>query len=213
MASTTILGSRTLEANRIVDDLFNMLSKYGQGDYLGEQVSQLEHSLQAANCAKETGSSNTTVLAALLHDCGHILPNSILVNSTSEDASSNQQMTLSTGQSVGRHGHDILGGNYLASLGFPPQVYELVQGHVVAKRYLTAVEEEYYNGLSDASKRSLGFQGGPFSQSQVESFRKEPFFQEKVQLRRFDDAAKVVGAQVPPLDAYRELAIVVLQQV
>ncbi|KAJ3927040.1 MAG: hypothetical protein NXY57DRAFT_1108958 [Lentinula lateritia] len=178
----------------VIDHLFRILEEYGQGDYIGESISQIEHCLQAAYCAKQAA-----VLAALLHDCGQML-----------EIGTN--MLLPSGRSVGKHGHDVIGGLYLASLGFPPEVWELVRDHVVAKRYLTAVEEGYHHALSEASKLSLGFQGGPFSHSEIKNFEQDPLFFEKVQMRRFDDAAKIVGARVPPLASYKDLAMRWLQK-
>ncbi|KAJ3824186.1 hypothetical protein F5880DRAFT_416647 [Lentinula raphanica] len=188
------------------------------------------------------------IVAALLHDCGQILPQHILENQIlsfrdqlggyvglgnqrsytviSTDSHSTppmdqdghlisscslgNDMLLASGESVGRHGHDILGGMYLESRGFPPEVYELVRDHVVAKRYLCAVDEQYYEGLSEGSKRSLEFQGGLFEGTQIEQFEKDPLFAEKVQMRKFDDGAKIIGAKVPFIDEYREIAVKVL---
>ncbi|KAF9068140.1 hypothetical protein BDP27DRAFT_1266652 [Rhodocollybia butyracea] len=206
------MASTDLNNSEIVDRLFNMINQYGQGSYTGEQTSQIEHSVQAANCAREAGASDATVLAALLHDCGQILPQDILdaqiVSKVGSETTTElgTAMLLPSGASVGRYGHDIIGANYLASLGFPPEVCELVRDRVVAKRYLTAVEEGYYEHLSPTSKRSLEFQGGPFSASEIEQFKKDRLFREKVQLRRFDDSAKVAGAKVPALESYRDLA-------
>ncbi|MBL6690349.1 MAG: HD domain-containing protein [Pseudomonadales bacterium] len=42
-----------------------------QADYIGEPVSQLEHSLQTAALAVLSGADEPLVLAALLHDIGH----------------------------------------------------------------------------------------------------------------------------------------------
>lgn len=39
--------------------LVNSLEKYGQGDYIGESISQLEHCLQAAHQAQKSGTINT----------------------------------------------------------------------------------------------------------------------------------------------------------
>lgn len=39
--------------------LISTLVKYGQGDYIGESISQLEHSLQAANQARNDRKSFT----------------------------------------------------------------------------------------------------------------------------------------------------------
>lgn len=145
---------------------------------------RVRDSLQSFHLADNRGPW-LAVLAALLHDCGqmcvpfscielfrlgihspcrlpkHILDAQIHSSSFLFDPSSPEigtNMLLPSGRSVGKHGHDVIGGLYLASLGFPPEVWELVRDHVVAKRYLTAVEEGYHHALSEASKLSLGFQ-------------------------------------------------------
>ncbi|KAJ1895131.1 hypothetical protein LPJ81_005028 [Coemansia sp. IMI 209127] len=112
-----------------------------------------------------------------------------------------------TGQSVGIMGHEKLGAEYLRRLGFSSKVCNLVESHVVAKRYLTAIDQKYYESLSNASKLSLKFQGGPFSPEDAAAFETDPLFKEKVQLRKWDDASKVVDLQTPGLDAYRAMAI------
>uniref|UniRef100_A0A0W0EU81 HD domain-containing protein n=1 Tax=Moniliophthora roreri TaxID=221103 RepID=A0A0W0EU81_MONRR len=180
-----------------------------QGDYIGESISQLEHCLQAAHCARSSGSSDEVVLAALLHDCGQILPIETLKAAVSS-SSDVQDMRLFSGISVGRHGHEYIGAQYLEALGFPLTICELVRDHVIAKRYLTAVEEGYYANLSDASKKSLEFQGGPFSPTEVTEFEHDPLFKEKVMMRRFDDNAKEVDKWVPRLESYRDLAVIIL---
>ncbi|KAE9396265.1 hypothetical protein BT96DRAFT_824959, partial [Gymnopus androsaceus JB14] len=105
---------------------------YSQEDYIGEPISQIEHCLQAANCAREAGEivpQCYSVLAALLHDGGQMCTILKWV-----------RRCFYLLESLGRHGHDLIGGTYLASLGFPPQVCELVRDHIVANRYLTAVK-------------------------------------------------------------------------
>jgi predicted HD phosphohydrolase len=37
--------------------LINLLDEHGQGDYIGESINQLEHSLQAAHQAQKSGMS------------------------------------------------------------------------------------------------------------------------------------------------------------
>lgn len=77
-------------------------------------------------------------------------------------------------------------------------------------RYLTATETGYYEGLSQASKNSLKYQGGPFNEHEVAEFQKDPLWKEKVGLRRWDDQAKVVDLDVPKLDSYKDMACRVL---
>lgn len=80
-------------------------------------------------------------------------------------------------------------------------------------RYLTAVDASYYEGLSEASKQSLRFQGGPFKGEELEEFEKDPWRDEMVMLRRWDDGAKIVGieGETPRADWYREIIVRHLQ--
>jgi predicted HD phosphohydrolase len=48
--------------------LISTLVKYGQGDYIGESISQLEHSLQAANQARNDRKSFTYQINLVLCD-------------------------------------------------------------------------------------------------------------------------------------------------
>jgi predicted HD phosphohydrolase len=72
-------------------------------------------------------------------------------------------------------------------------------------RYLTAVDTSYYDSLSEASKQSLRFQGGPFVGEELEEFKRDPLKDEIVKLRKWDDQAKIVGIEkvTPRADAYR----------
>ncbi|KAF7338026.1 Phosphonoacetate hydrolase-like protein [Mycena venus] len=178
-------------AYEVVTALFQLLKAQGQADYIGESISQLEHSLQTADAAKQSGADDATVCAALLHDIGQFLP-----NSTAQDM-------LTDGVSVGKASHEAIGAAYLASLGFPRKVCELVGAHVVAKRYLTATEPDYVKGLSSASKKSLEHQGGPFTPAQVKEFEEDPLAQAKISLRRWDDQAKRTDIEASSLESFR----------
>jgi predicted HD phosphohydrolase len=131
-----------------VKTLFSFIKIQGQFDYLGEKVSQLEHTLQAAQLAVESGADDDTILGALLHDVGRFIP----------DAEDMPAMIAADGLFVGRQSHEVLGEKYLRGLGFSEMICELVGAHVIAKRYLTAVDKEYYDGLSQSSKTTLKFQ-------------------------------------------------------
>jgi len=161
-----------------VSQIFDILIAQGDADYIGEPISQLEHCLQAAQLAVEAKADDVTVAAALLHDIGQFLP------------SSTAKAVMTNGGSVGRTGHEQIGETYLRQLGMSSVVCELVGAHVVAKRYLTASVPGYYESLSDASKASLKHQGGPYDPEQVQEFLKDPLWEQKVQLRQWDDQAK-----------------------
>ena len=47
---------------------------------------------------------------------------------------------------------------------------------MLAKRYLTFKEPGYYEGLSDGSKRTLGFQGGLMDAKESAVFEQDPLY-------------------------------------
>jgi predicted HD phosphohydrolase len=49
------------------------------------------------------------------------------------------------------------------------------------------------------------------SQDEVDRFRTRPYFQEAVRLRRWDDAAKVVGMKTPALEDFAHFLDLVLE--
>ena len=59
-------------AEQFIDNLFSWLSHEGQSSY-DEAVTQLEHALRSAALAECETSQNSDIVAALLHDVGHLL--------------------------------------------------------------------------------------------------------------------------------------------
>ena len=170
------------------DRVLNLFNAAGHTEYHGEQVSQLEHALQAAHLAGEDGGDEQEIIAALLHDIGHIWP------------VEGRQVT-----SVGVVEHDEVGAQALRELGFSDDVADIVSGHVAAKRYLVATDKDYASKLSDVSVEYLRLQGGPMSSGEVRDFTRSPNWQSMVRVRTWDDRAKRPGANVPGLESYREL--------
>src|SRR5215467_10809269 len=148
-------------------------------------INQLQHALQAAHLAETDGASPATVLASLLHDVGH------MIHALGEDPA---------GRGIDDV-HEELGAKWLAER-FGPEVCEPVRLHVAAKRYLCAVEPDYFGKLSPDSVRSLNLQGGPMSADEISAFRANPLHGEAVRLRRFDEAAKDPRASTPDFDHY-----------
>jgi predicted HD phosphohydrolase len=171
----------------VVDRIFALFDRCGDLSY-GEAISQRDHALQAAHFAVEDRAPETLVAAALIHDVGQFL------DQAGEAA-----------EAEGRDAyHEHLGAAFLAP-HFPAAFVEPVRLHVDAKRYLCAVEPGYMEELSGASRLSLRFQGGPFSQLEQQAFRALPYWEEAVRLRRCDDLGKQVDLPVAPLAAYRSL--------
>lgn len=184
--------------------IFDLMSKQDDSTYIGEQISQLAHSLQAAHLAAISQESENVTIAALLHDIGQILP----LHTKDDIRQSQKQENIldEEGKSVGRIGHELIGEQYLREQGWPEEVAALVGAHVMAKRYL-AMQPEYYNSLSKASRSSLKGQGGPFTEAEANLLREsDPMLPKKIALRKFDDGAKVVGKQTRSLEQWWEIA-------
>ncbi|KAG4428915.1 hypothetical protein IFR05_015602 [Cadophora sp. M221] len=192
-----MLPSVIARAEETIATLFSFITAQGSSDYLGENVSQLQHSLQAAYLANQAGADNETVLAALLHDVGRFIPQSMEM----------PKMIAPGGTFIGRASHEVLGERYLRELGFSEKICQLVGAHVMAKRYLTAVDGKYYEGLSRSSKQTLELQGGIFTPEQVKQAQKDPWLEQKLAVRRWDDLAKDPNLKVEPLSFYEDMAI------
>ncbi|KIW13202.1 phosphonoacetate hydrolase [Exophiala spinifera] len=191
-----MLSSIETHAELTIRHLFGFITAQGHTDYIGEAVSQLEHSLQCAQLAVEAGADDDTVLGSLLHDVGRFIP----------AADRMPAMIAPNGTYVGRESHEALGEKYLRSLGFSDKICQLVGAHVMAKRYLTAVDKDYYDGLSQSSKTTLKFQGGTFTEDQVREAEKDPLLMAKLAVRRWDDMAKIPNQETLPLEYYGKMA-------
>ncbi|KAL4398732.1 hypothetical protein ACI68E_004129 [Malassezia pachydermatis] len=111
-----------------VSYIFKLLKDQGQGDYLGEAISQLEHCLQAAYLAEQEVDDDEIIIATLLHDIGQFLPLNEL------GTSAERMFDSDLGANVGRGGHDTLGKDWLLAHNWPQRVADLVGAHVIAKR-------------------------------------------------------------------------------
>jgi phosphonate degradation associated HDIG domain protein len=170
-------------------DIEKLFRDHGHIAYSGEGVTQLEHALQSAHRAELAGADDALVTAALLHDLGHLL---------------NQQGETPTERGIDDQ-HQYFAIPFIRAL-FPPAVVEAIRLHVDAKRALCALEPEYYEALSEDSKRSLTLQGGVFTAAEAEAFRARPFAGNALQVRRWDDAAKVAGEPTPAIGHFLQIA-------
>ena len=79
---------------------------------------------------------------------------------------------------------------------------EPVALHVPAKRYLCAVDPNYFSTLSPASVRSLALQGGAFAAETARDFVRLPHAKDAIRLRRWDEAAKNPDKGTPSLNHF-----------
>jgi phosphonate degradation associated HDIG domain protein len=172
----------------VTDEILTIFQKCGSVEYFGESVSMTEHALQAAFFARTAGAPPGLIVAALLHDIGH------LVDDVPSDIAD---------WTMDAH-HEQVGGRWLARR-FRPEVSEPVRLHVPAKRYLLATDAGYFAKLSPASVVTLKLQGGPMAAHEVAQFETEPFYKDAVRVRQWDDQGKVAGLKTPELGDYRTL--------
>ncbi len=181
----------------VIEEVFGLYEKYGEEDYIGEPVSQLEHMSQSATLAMNAGYDDEVILAAFFHDIGHIC-----VMRASENSMGN----------FGTKSHEKIGADFLRGKGFPEKIAALVENHVQAKRYLTFKYPDYYHNLSDASKNTLEFQGGKMSEEEAIRFEKGPFFEVSILMRSWDEMAKEVSVPIINLEILKKRALALLKK-
>lgn len=166
-------------------DLLQILRSRGHEQYGGEAVTQLEHALQCATLAQENQAGPELITACLFHDLGH------LIHDLGENAAE---------KGVDDR-HEYCAIPWLKPL-FSEAVTEPIRLHVEAKRYLCAVDSDYFDSLSTNSRQSLRLQGGIFSPEEVKKFLNSPYAESAIQLRCWDEDAKVHGQVTPNLDDF-----------
>lgn len=148
-------------------------------DRSGDPVDILDHDRQCAELLRRDFPADEELqVAGLVHDIGH-------------------KLVAGDDGGHGEHGAAAVRG----LLG--DRVARLVELHVVAKRYLAATDSLHVAALSESSQRTLVAQGGPMTAAEIAAFERDPEFAAAVALRRADDAGKVVGLAVHPLDSWR----------
>ena len=169
------------------DQIFQVFREFGNRHY-GENVSELEHALQTAEFATQSGESDSIVLSCLLHDYGHMLHD--------------------LGEDIAQHGIDAKheeNGATLLRDWFPEVILEPIRQHVAAKRYLCWKFPAYADGLSDSSRLSLRLQGGPMNDGEARKFETKPHFTASIKVRQYDDMGKIPAMQTADLESYRGL--------
>lgn len=179
-----------------VNLLFSLYERFGNADYIGEEITQKEHALQCADLAVKDKQNDEFIVASLFHDIGHLI---------------GYWAGLPSMDHVGTVDHDVLGATLLRQLGFPFNVQDWVANHVQAKRYIRFTQPDY--PLSDGSEASLKHQGGVMEKEEAKSFEENPSYKKYLLLRSYEDRGKVVGKKVPGLEFYRPIIKSVLSSV
>ena len=173
----------------IADAVFALYEQHGDEDYIGEPVSQVEHMSQAAALAEAEGYDDEVILAAFFHDIGHLCA------------------TAESMDGMGNVDHEKLGAQFLLERGFSARLANLVNGHVIAKRYLTYKHPEYFEKLSPASRVTLNFQGGVMDVEEAIEFEQHPDADLIIRMRYWDDEAKLTNIPVNNIYHLKQLTV------
>ena len=168
-----------------IDNIIRLFQERGESQYGGESVTQRQHALQCALLAEKESAPAALITAALLHDIGHLL----------------HRLPADAPDRGVDDSHEDLGCRFLKGL-FGDSVAEPVRLHVPAKRFLCSTDSEYEGRLSQPSRVSLELQGGRMSDEEVADFKLNPFADDAVRLRRWDDEAKVVDLETPAIEHF-----------
>lgn len=156
-----------------IDEVVRLFEKWGDVNY-AEVITQTEHAVQCAVLAESDGAPSHLVVAALLHDIGHLV-----------DLEMNDGIEVLERDTS----HEASGARSIADI-LPASVRLPIALHVEAKRWLCAREDGYLDALSPASAHSLRLQGGPMTDEETLRFERMPGFADAVALRRWDDLGK-----------------------
>ena len=181
------MSQPALKTDEIVDFLLDLFARRGAEEYMGEAVSMAQHMEQSAACAVADDADDDLVIAALLHDIGHFVGD-FPIDALEKGLDNN---------------HEDAGAQFLMPY-FPATVTEPIRLHVAAKRYLCAIDANYFRQLSPASIQSLKVQGGPMNDAEIAEFEANPYYQLAVKTRHYDDDGKVAGLDIKPVASYRD---------
>lgn len=178
-----------------LNDIRTLFEQHGNLAYSGEPVTQLEHALQSAALAENENASEELVVAAFLHDLGHLL---------------NRHGDTPTERGIDDL-HQYFALPFLRPI-LPAAVLEPIRLHVDAKRCLCAIDDTYFGRLSADSVRSLELQGGIFSRQDAEDFLSKPYAEDALRVRRWDDLAKEANRATPDIDHYMSVVERVMEK-
>ena len=178
----------------IADDIRDIYERRATARYGLSDVNQQQHALQAAAMAEANGEPPALIVAALVHDIGHMIHD---LGENPAEAGIDDK-------------HEALGAVWLED-HFGPEVTEPVRLHVPAKRYLCTTDQSYFGKLSEDSVLSLKLQGGLMTSDEVAAFEANPHAQAAVRLRRLDEAAKDPAMKTPGVGHFMGYVAAVLR--
>lgn len=170
-----------------VQEIMQLFRQRGQEIYC-EGINIVEHMLQCANLAAKETTDEEVIIAAFLHDIGHLLDTKQLEKFDGEN-------------------HAFIGAKFVQSMGFSTRIAVLIQNHIEAKRYLSLVDTFYYQSLSELSKQNLAHQGGRMTTAEAMAFEESPYYEWNVKMRKWFEADKAAIQLDKDLEKYQSLML------
>lgn len=167
-------------------ECLELYQQYGDDHYLiGENITQLQHALQAAHIAKICDAPDYVVIGLLLHDIGQLVG-----RRTKHDISIDQLHAT----------HDDLGATWLQIRGFSSYVSDIAKYHTQAKILLCERDPSYLEQLSLASQQSYIIQKQKYQGSTPPDN-----IEVLMVCRLIDDMAKISNFTPGSLDTYESM--------
>ena len=166
----------------VINEICQLFQRFG-GKYYGENCTQLMHAISTGENARSDNASQAIVVASFLHDIDHFLADESNVQGFTE---------------FGHPNHSEIAANWLDKHGFPDSVTQPIRYHVCAKRYL----QRSHNKLSSASFATLSQQGGSMTESEAAAFESNDYFNDAIQLRKYDDLGKPTYILTDDIDSW-----------
>ena len=142
--------------------------------YYDKHITNLQHAFLTTQLAKNNNESDEFQLSCFLHDIGHLLLDEHDQNKDFLDSDLK---------------HETIGYKFLSKY-FSNNITIPVMYHVLAKRYLCSIDNNYYENLSDSSKKSFIIQGGPLDKNFINILDKNKNFKNALKLRKYEDLSK-----------------------
>ena len=165
------------EKKNIIDGILKLYLLHGNKNY-DPHITHLEHALQTTQLAKNNNETQEFQLSCFLHDIGHLLL----------DEHNNNNNFLKKDLK-----HETVAYQYLSKHLSNFITYPIMY-HVLAKRYLCTIDNNYFNSLSTASQQSFIIQDGyldKFSLKLINNkIKYSVHFSNAVKLRTYEDLSK-----------------------
>jgi predicted HD phosphohydrolase len=183
---------------RVLDALIEMYEGRSGRPYGGSRVDQRLHAVQAGWLARERGGTPSFVVAALLHDIGHMVRRDLGGHPVAQDVDDDHD------------DHEQVGATWLARV-FGPAVAEPVRLHSAARRHPCATQRGCPGGLARDAGRCSASKIEPMSVDEARRFERLAHWRDAVALSRIDESARDPRGPCPAFGEFRHEVVAALR--